>query len=238
MSALPISGQSHDQTKPEFEVASIKRNSNCGVGAARGLRGPLPGRFDVECTKLEYIIQTAYGAFGNVPNPNAKPLQILGAPEWILSDDYDIHAKADGNPPISEMYGPMLRALLEARFRLRLHREKREMPVYALTVARGGSRLLATKPGSCIPRDLNRSASAQPQSPSMLCGYGTGKMAGPNVVIDVHGVGIGSWAEGFLSSKVDRPVIDHTGLSGLFDIHLEFAPDLAVPAFQARSDSG
>ena len=71
----------------------------------------------------------------------------------MASDRYTIAAKAEGNPPLSEMYGPMLQALLETRFHLKLHRETREGPVYALTVAKSGLKL---KPaGVCIPLDVN-----------------------------------------------------------------------------------
>ena len=65
-----------------------------------------------------------------------------------------LDAKAEGNPPQEVMRGPMLRALLEDRFKLKVHREIRQVPVYELTVAKGGPKLKRFEEGRCIPFDL------------------------------------------------------------------------------------
>ena len=64
---------------------------------------------------------------------------IIGGPSWADSDLYDIEARADGEAPPDQMYGPMIQTLLENRFRLKIHSEAREVPVHALKVAKGRS---------------------------------------------------------------------------------------------------
>jgi uncharacterized protein (TIGR03435 family) len=65
------------------------------------------------------------------------------------SDLYDIEAKADGNPSADELHGPMLQALLEDRFKLRVHRDTKEIPIYELTFVKGGFKLQPSKDGPC-----------------------------------------------------------------------------------------
>jgi uncharacterized protein (TIGR03435 family) len=130
-----------------FEAASIKPNLGCG-GPGRGSGGrPSPGRVTLECAQLRDLILTAYGIYGNggSANPRGFRMQVLGGPGWIDSDHYDIVAKAEGNTPVATLYGPMLRALLEDRFKLKVHRETREVPVYLLAVAKSGAKLKPTQ---------------------------------------------------------------------------------------------
>ena len=87
------------------------------------------------------LITNAYG----VPN-----YLVVGGPEWIRADRYDMEAKAEGEPPREMML--MLQTLLAERFQLRTHRETRELPAYVLTVARGGARLQPSKDGGCVDR--------------------------------------------------------------------------------------
>jgi uncharacterized protein (TIGR03435 family) len=80
---------------------------------------------------------------GAAPNPQHMP--ILNAPGWAVTDLYDIEAKAETDAPPSQMNGPMLQKLLESRFNLKIHSETKELPIYALTVARNGIKLTALK---------------------------------------------------------------------------------------------
>src|SRR5665213_3398749 len=147
--ALPCIAQS---PRLQFEVASIRLNEACVNGP--GLEHHSPGRFGVECVSLRDYIRGAYGSYGQGRNPNVRPPTVLGGPGWVDSDRYDIVAKAPGETGLDEMYGPMMRALLEDRFQLKIHSETRELPVYALSAARGGAKLTASKPGSCVPIDI------------------------------------------------------------------------------------
>src|SRR5580698_1221154 len=81
--------------------------------------------------------------------------QISGGPDWINSERYDIVAKADGSASGKQMTGPMLQTLLEDRFKLRFHRETKLLPVYELTVAKGGTKLKRSKEGGCIPFSMD-----------------------------------------------------------------------------------
>jgi uncharacterized protein (TIGR03435 family) len=146
-------------------------------------------------------------------------MQVLGGPGWIDSDRYDIVARAEGNPSNAQLYGPMLRALLEDRFRLKVHREAKEVPVYLLTVAKGGPKMQPTKAGSCISTDANHPLpQTVPGQPApRACGS---QVIGPDGKFDMYGATLESLSMQ-LALRLDRDVIDKTGMAGMFDIHLE-----------------
>jgi uncharacterized protein (TIGR03435 family) len=159
-------------------------------------------------------------------------LQISGGPAWIQSEFYDLAAKAEGAARVEQMMGPMLRTLLEDRFKLKIHRETKEMPVYALTVAKGGVKALPTKPDGCVAIDLNHLPTPAPGQPMPnFCGNMSMRMNGQSVTMDGHGTSVKDFSA-TLSTMLDRRVIDKSGVTGLFDFHLEFAPDEATPMFR------
>jgi uncharacterized protein (TIGR03435 family) len=205
--------------RPSFEVASVKLNTGC-TGDRQDEKFS-PGSVSVTCIKLRNLLQAAYGTFANGVNSNPKPLRLLGAPEWAGSDRYDITAKAPGNPPMYRMFGPMLQVLLEDRFHLKVHYETRELPVYTLSVAKSGPRLQASKEGSCIPLDLNHADDPVPN----FCGRMNPQVNGSHLTDDAHGMTMAEIAGRLLTNRLDRPVIDKAGLTGLFDVHLEFVRD-------------
>jgi uncharacterized protein (TIGR03435 family) len=214
-----------------FDAASIKPNPGCG-GSGRGSGGrPSPGRVTLECAQLRDLILTAYGIYGNgsSANPRGFRMQVLGGPGWIDSEHYDIAAKAEGNPPATQIYGPMLRALLEDRFKLKVHRETKEVPVYLLTLAKGGAKLQPTKAGSCVSSDINHPPpQPAPGQPSLrACGN---QVTGPDGTFDMYGATLESLSIQ-LALRLDRDIIDKTGMAGMFDIHLEVSrADLAIRA--------
>lgn len=122
---------SAQNSRPAFEVASIKLNTHCDPGGRSGGLST-PGRIALECAGLRDLILTAYGIYGDGANPASGSfrMQVVGGPSWMDSTRYDIIAKPTGNPLRSEMYGPMLQSLLEDRFRLKVHRQTKEGPVY------------------------------------------------------------------------------------------------------------
>jgi uncharacterized protein (TIGR03435 family) len=133
---------------------------------------------------------------------------ISGGPAWIDSDRWDIAAKAEGDLTAEQMM-PMLQALLEDRFKLKVHRETKEQQIYALAVASSGVKLQPLKEGSCAnnPR----------------CGAIIPGANGPNRTMDAVGMQMDMFVR-VLSLIVARPVIDKSGLTGPFDaIHLEYA---------------
>jgi uncharacterized protein (TIGR03435 family) len=123
------------------------------------------------------------------------------------------------------MAGPMLKGLLEDRFNPRFHRENREMPVYALTVARGGQRI-------CTPPEPM--AMMSPPEPGRMqrnfCGVPGMRMKEQTFVFDLHAASMAERA-GRFSANPDRVVSDKTGVAGIFDFHLEFVLSEARPGF-------
>jgi uncharacterized protein (TIGR03435 family) len=209
--------------RPQFEVASVKPSLSRSIQNVR----PLPGRLTADAS-LETLIQYAYGV---------QPFQVVDAAGWLQPGRYEIDAKADGNTSRNQMF-LMLQALLEGRFQLKIHRETRDLPVYALVAAKGGLKLPSPKEGGCIdsPADAapewagGRMAppGRAPSAPA-LCGSAAialgpngarmqgGKIAMPELVRR-------------LSLVLDRSVIDKTGFAGLFDVQVDFVADESTPA--------
>ncbi|HVW09409.1 MAG TPA: TIGR03435 family protein [Bryobacteraceae bacterium] len=224
------------QPAAQFDAASIHRSQDCSGGRGGAGRGGMPviGRFSVKCFTVQDYIEAAYSMFADGVSQNPRRMRIFGGPDWSQNETWDIEARAQSATPITQMYGPLLRTLLEDRFQLKIHRETRQLPVYALTVAKGGPKLTASKPGSCVPLDLNH---LEPLAPgSVRCGSGSVRGNAARTVIDSHGKTMEALASGGFNVDLDRPVIDQTGLTGMFDIHLEFAfegasaGDLSAPS--------
>jgi uncharacterized protein (TIGR03435 family) len=165
------------------------------------------------------FIESAYVTFANGRLDLASYVPIEGGPGWINSDLYTIEAKADGTPNGAMMNGPMFQALLEERFKLKIRRETREVPVYELTVAKGGSKLQPFKEGGCIPFDF----SSPPVTDEKLCNSGQTKR-GLNRIVEEQGMAFGDFCKIYLV-HLDRPVIDKTGITGRFNFHLEYSID-------------
>jgi bla regulator protein BlaR1 len=226
--ALPLLiGMLHAQSpapRPQFEVASVKLNTS---GASNQLFGShSPGTFNADNYPLLGLIAGAY---------DLKPFQIAGAPGWIESSRYDIVAKPSVSPVKKTMTSEsvrkdqaemklMLQSLLEDRFQLRFHRETKELPVYALTIAKGGLKL---PEGSCTNYDFNNPPPrpAPGQKPPDYCGnIGMGGN-GPAQTLNAFGITMTDFV-GVLSNYSGRVVIDKTGFTGKFDAHLVYADTL------------
>jgi bla regulator protein BlaR1 len=223
----------------KFEVASIRACRD--VPADRRLAlGASPGRFTAECGSVEALIQLAYIRFANGRLNEAAPIPISvsGGPAWISSEHYTINAKAADNASPETIQGPMLQALLEDRFKLKTHRETKEVPVYQLTAAaKGGPKLQPAQEGNCIAQALRarRARGGDDASVPAVTYCGDVFRKGANMVADFHEVNLGDFSRVF-GRFVDRPIIDKTGISGRFDIHLEFMPDQATPRLGPGGD--
>jgi uncharacterized protein (TIGR03435 family) len=211
MHSAQVTPQPSDASPLAFDVASIKPNTS-GVSGIT-LETQPGGRLNVVNNPLSNIIRNAYNSI--------RPFVLQGGPDWIDSDRYDIEAKAEGNPTEPQMM-LMLQSLLADRFKLKVHLETRELPAYALTVAKGGPKLRQFKEGSCVTRDPNVPTEilSTSQKPLDFCGnnlLARGRWDASKVdMVRVAGA---------LSVLVRRRVIDKTGLSGLFDIHIAIPPD-------------
>jgi uncharacterized protein (TIGR03435 family) len=216
-----------DRRHLAFDVASVKPDDRGG----RTLIQALPGRLVMTNFPLRRLILLAYGV---------QDYQLSGDPNWAVSEHYDIEAKANGATSVQEMEGPMLQALLESRFRLVLHRETRQLPIYELTVARGGAKLTPSKEGSCVPyRTDSPPPPASPDGPhTNYCGFRIGA-DGQNRTLDGAGVSMALLATNLsrtYNSNLGRNVMDGTGLSGLFDVHLNWTIDDLIGTGPTASD--
>src|SRR5688572_1629366 len=119
---------SPDTGAPAFEVVSVKANK---TGAPGGSFVMPPGRFTATNIPLKVLITNAY---------QLSFFQVVGGPDWVSTDRFDISAKApDGAPP--EQTRAMVRTLLRDRFKLAVHMETRDTPIYSLVTARTDGRL-------------------------------------------------------------------------------------------------
>jgi uncharacterized protein (TIGR03435 family) len=181
---------------------------------------------------------------GAGPN-DGGPQPVRGGPAWVYTDKYTIEAKAEGLDPSQPvrgsvssdralMLGPMLRALLEDRFKLKVHIETEQVPMWALTVAKGGLKVKPLPPeGGCTKLDP-----AKDRIPSMdeemamvrrgekpICGHGIigGQNAGNNALVLSNQTMAGVARS--LSLFTDRMIVDKTGITDSFNLYLEFAAD-------------
>ena len=167
LTAPATRAQSAPTPRPKFEVASIRpctpedRPAFAGGGRGRGgSAAPAdPELFRAVCANVARLIQMAYVDFadghalpqGSLGSLKYQPIQ--GSPGWFDSERYTIEAKLASPQTRAMMNGPMLQTLLEDRFKLKIHRESKEVPAYALVAARGGPRLQPTPKGGCTPGD-------------------------------------------------------------------------------------
>jgi uncharacterized protein (TIGR03435 family) len=135
---------------------------------------------------------------------NLKYYQVTGGPKWAASDHFDINARAAAGAPLNdETLRPLVQSLLADRFQLKIHHETKEIPVYELVTAKSGSKLKDP--------DMNSRE-----------GYTMGDRKGIHIV-QSHGT-MQRLAEQ-LSSTAGRPVLDKTGLTGMFAWKLDFSPN-------------
>ena len=217
------------QTKadvPKFEVASIKLCAGDTGGGRGGGGGSSPGTLNIHCTTVSEMVQWAYHRFETGDETLSRPVPIEGAPAWMKSEQYRIEAKSEKPQGRGMMYGPMMQALLEERFKLRLHRESREVPVYLMTVAKGGPKLAPAKEGGCTSFDPENPPLKFAQGRPMFCGILTRAMS---LTTHAWGVRVGGTTMTNLANQfsalVGRNVIDKTGISGTFDVRVEVPID-------------
>jgi uncharacterized protein (TIGR03435 family) len=181
---------------PGIEVATIKpsrQEEGFSLGVGRGGANV----FTTTATPLRTLIQFANGI---------HPRQISNGPSWLDSERYDVTIKPDrdGAPSIAQMR-VLAQKLLADRFKLVSHREKKELSVYAITIAKGGPKL--------TPHE--GPASNQPSF-----GFGRG-------MLNIRNSTMAEFA-GFLQANIlEQPVVDQTGLTDRFDFNVRYTPDAA-----------
>jgi uncharacterized protein (TIGR03435 family) len=185
-----------EDADPSFDVATIKPN-NSGASSMQGLT--MNGRnFATRNSSLADLIGFAY---------EVQMKQIVGGPDWLDKDRYDIAAVPDqeGAPNVQQLR-LMVQKLLASRFNLKFHHDQRDLSAYVLTVGKNGQKLTPTQLKGSLP--------------------GMGMRPGPTGLMLVMANAKLTDFTGFLQMLVlDRPVVDRTGITGRFDYNVTFTPD-------------
>jgi uncharacterized protein (TIGR03435 family) len=211
----PAPWSSPNGGEPAFEVATIKPSDPAKCCARNWVRN---GRhFSTYNMNLKYAMQWAW---------NLQAKQIVAGPAWIDDQRFEIDGEIDGDGvPNDRQWKIALQKLLVERFQLQFHHEKRELPAFALVIAKGGPKL--------TPGDGDVKAHQN-------MGFAGGSFAQPMLA---HGINasIGDFIGEMQRVLMDRPVVDETGLTGVYNIQMKFTredpnnlgatelPDTALP---------
>jgi uncharacterized protein (TIGR03435 family) len=233
IAGLAVAGDA--ATADRFEVASIRECAANAPGRSGGAPPRFsPGRLTLDCNTPSELIRQAYVLFASGHFDFAS-VPIKGGPAWLDSARYTITAEAEGNPGAEMMMGPMLQKLLEDRFRLKIHRDTIQVPVYELSVAKRGLKLPRVEEGTCVPISLDKDLA--PRSPGQprakLCGTGGFSIKPPNATMKMDAMTLDDFSTK-LAVAMGRPVINKTGINGMFDFRLEFSPDETTPGMPAH----
>jgi uncharacterized protein (TIGR03435 family) len=200
--AAPLPAQ---QAPPAFDVASIRPNTS---GSPRSGTQNLPGgRVTVTNQPLRNMIRTAYGA---------NDLEVVGGPDWIDRDRWDVLAAAAPDSPADAPWQEMLKTFLVERFKLRAHFETRERPIYRLVFARADKRLGPDiRPTKCGPDNLDCGRFSANTN-----GIKSGTITGVSRTLAQIGTGLSDYAQ--------RRVFDATGSEERYDFDLKWGEDLSI----------
>jgi|SRR5579872_2017675 len=225
VSVLVASGQTTTEAT-EFEVASVKRvvledgdpllRMPAFMAQMMGFQGGPgskdPGRIDYSKVTLKMLLARAY---------NLRPEQISG-PGWLDTERYTVAAKLPpGTDP--ERLRTMLQKLLTERFQIRLHRDMKEMPVYRLTVAKGGPKLTPAQETPKYENDAEMRAAMQAKARANMAAMSRDH-TGPTRSFGLANATMAKFAE-MLSNNLDHPVKDMTQVEGTYSFNLRWSPD-------------
>ena len=235
----PLVAQRELSPKLSYDAASIKPSDPNQFATRIMIGGGQGGRFSANGMTVRQMIVQAYGI---------QDFQLTGGPGWIGSDRFDIEATP---PPGVSITGPqnqeMLQSLLEERFQLKLRRETKPLPGYSLLLAKNGSKMKPSAdqtplsaggpPPPGAPPVGGPVAITRAGGPAGPGGPGGPIIAGPPSRGMVR-MGLGNISGGamqmaqltqILSRQLGRTVVDNTGLTGLFDVELNFTPERTPP---------
>ena len=200
---------------PRFQVSVIKPTKS---DEERTMLRFTPDGISMTGVPVQWLLREAFGIEDD---------RIIGVPNWAKADRFDVQAKVDPDdaPKLEKLTldqrRMMLPPLLEDRFKLKFHHEMRELPVYALVVAKGGSKLKESQPD-------DPSVNGGHPRRMMSMGRGNFKAEGTPVAFLIHA----------LSPQVGRTIVDKTGLTGSYDFTLQWTPDDAPPAMAGGVPGG
>jgi uncharacterized protein (TIGR03435 family) len=187
----------------EFEVASVKPNQSMGMNTSMN-KTPDGGLACVN-VPLRMLIVFAY---------DIRDHQLSGGPPWMDSDRYDIMAKGSGGAGANDwaVIRQKVKALLADRFKLAVHTETKEQPIFALVVAKGGPHL---------------EKSQTEKGPQII---------GRTGIFTCKKITMQDFAERALGDRLGRKVIDKTGIAGEFDFQIKYVEERAAAAGEVGPD--
>ena len=203
LNPVPGRAQSAIGAAPRYTTVSIKPHpqENTQFPRSKMMVSLMNADFTASNVSVQTLIQIAY----HVPNT-----QVFGGPDWLDSAKFDINAEVDkaaadelnrlGDDQRGAVAGPMLQGLLADRFKLQVHQEARDLPVYELTVSEDGSKLQKTADGK-----------------HGLMHFGMGELTSNGAPLDLLAAQ--------LSMRLGRTVVDKTGLKGNYAYSLRWTPD-------------
>jgi uncharacterized protein (TIGR03435 family) len=213
MTAGWASAQQGDAPKPTvplaFEVTSVKpRTTPPAPGEFGGIHA-LPGgqKYEARFVPLKLMIKLMY---------KITDSQIVGGPDWINTDRFDVDAKAEKPTTLDNLH-ILFQNMLGDRFKLQFHRETRTLPAFVLTVDKGGSKMKVNEDPEPFQIPIQFSSGGPAPVPPTF--------AGTRCNIEYLGWWLGQQLNG--AQQIDRPVVDQTGLKGFYDFKLTYAPDLS-----------
>lgn len=195
------------QASALFDVISIKPGTESASAPFRGMRVQ-NNRWTATRVTAREIIQEAWKAEGL-----DMPDRLVGGPAWLDKDQFDIVATSASAPSPAQL-AAMLRAMLTDRFALAFHMERKTLPAFELVLAR---------------RDGKLGPQLRPTTDDCRPACSVQMVYGPPNRMTSSGVEMSRFAF-VLSMALRRPVIDHTGLTGLFGLNMEFAPGTELTA--------
>jgi uncharacterized protein (TIGR03435 family) len=190
-------------TVPEFEVISVKPDKG---GRGSGARFQADGLIVVGMSVHDMLVE-AFHVFDD---------QVVNEPAWVKTEPWDIDAKVGGDDVAAlqklsfDQRAGMFQQIVLERFGLKMHHETRELPVYALVVAKGGAKMAAAKPFPNPP-------AVAKNGPGRLTMTGRGKLEAEGTAMP--------YVATMLENEVHRKVVDRTGLAGAWDFKLTWTPD-------------
>lgn len=189
---------------PEFEVSTVKP-SGPDSGTSSGIDTE-HGRLDAQNVTLKRCIIGAY---------EIGPHQVVGGPDWVDTERFDIQAKADQPVNDDSVLDTMLQGLLAERFKLAMHRETRTIPAYVLEVDKSGPKM-ATAKGGISSNDTNTGTN------------GHVRLTAKNADMDL--------LSRVLARELDLPVVNQTGLKGIYDFKLHWTNAMNATAAPGPDD--
>ena len=219
--ALPLSVSTHSQApaiSPSFEVVSIKRNKSNSDSV--NITQQLNGAFSMVNGTPELLIGRAFGA----------PDQVIALPNWARSERYDVIATVtSGGPTLTvTQRRELIRGILVDRFRLRAHFEKREQASFDLVVTRPDKRLgprMRSADAECPTRGASGAAESRPIPITPIPPTGPVPRCRTRMTRNrIEGDATMATLAALLGTLAGQPVIDKTGLSGYYQLTLDFEP--------------